>query len=89
MDSEVPPSDLPPPPSSVLVGVGCLTAFSGLFAGGMIAVLLGKIVGSLRGCQPLEGTPACNWNVYAAVGMLFGAVVFPTISIIRLKSRRS
>ena len=87
MAPEVPPGDSPP--TSALVGIGCLTAFSGMFAGGMIAVLIAKIAGSLRGCTPMPDTPACDWNIYAAAGMIFGLVVFPTISILRLKCRRS
>ena len=77
------------PPVSTLVGVGCVTAFAGMFAGGMLAVFVGKLVGSIRGCQPMEGTPACEWHLYAVVGMLIGLLTLPTISIMRLKSRRS
>jgi hypothetical protein len=87
MDQDL-PSDTQPSASS-LVGVGCLTAFAGLFGGGMVAVFIGKLVGSLRGCQPVEGTPACDWTAYALVGMLVGMLTLPTISIMRLKSRRS
>jgi hypothetical protein len=87
MDPEVTPGDSPP--AAALVGIGCLTAFSGLFAGGMIAVFIAKVVGSIRGCEPATDLPACDWGSYALVGMLVGVVVFPTISIIRLKRRRS
>jgi len=87
------PEDRPSPddrvPASALVGVGCLTGFAGLFGGGMIAVLIAKFVGSVRGCEPLEGTPACDWHIFAAAGMLIGVILLPTISIIRLKGRRS
>jgi hypothetical protein len=76
-------------PTSALAGIGCLTGFAGMFGGGMIAVLIGKIVGSIRGCQPTEGTPACDWTTYAAVGMILGLLTLPTISIMRLKGRRS
>ena len=86
MDPEVNSGDSPR--TATLIGVGCLTAFSGFFAGGMIGVLIGKIVGSLRGCEPAEGTPACSWGTYALAGMICGMLVFPTISIIRLKGRR-
>ncbi len=72
-----------------LAGVGCVTAVAGLFSGGMIAVLIAKIVTQIRGCTPIEGTPACDWHVYAAVGMLVGVVTLPIISIWRLKGRRS
>jgi hypothetical protein len=76
-------------PASTVVGVGCFTAFAGLFAGGMIAVLIAKMVGSIRGCQPIEGTPACEWHRFVAVGMIVGVLTLPTVSIIRLKGRRS
>jgi len=57
----------------------------GTFSGGMIAVLVGKIVGSVRGCEPLAGTPACDWPLYAAVGMLIGAVSLPVLTLMRLR----
>jgi len=76
-------------PTSTVVGVGCFTGFVGAFGGGMIAVFLGKIVGSIRGCEPPEGVPACNWHVFAGAGMLIGLVVVPTVSIMRLKGRGS
>jgi hypothetical protein len=78
-----------PVPTSALIGVGCLTAFAGTFAGGMIAVFIAKIVGSVRGCQAMQGTPACDWSIYAAIGMAAGIILLPLVSIIRLKGRRS
>ena len=75
--------------TSTYVGVGCFTAIAGFFGGGMIAVLVAKLVGSFRNCQPAEGTPACDWNSYAAVGMLIGVILLPAVSIIRLRGRRS
>ena len=88
---------LPPPPSGddaplplpALAGVGCLTAVAGFFGGAMIGVLIAKIVGSIRGCQPVEGAPACEWFGFAFYAGLVGLVLLPTISIIRLKGRRS
>jgi hypothetical protein len=75
--------------TATLVGVGCFTAVAGFFSGGMIAVLIAKIVTQVRGCTPIEGTPACDWHVYAGVGVIVGAITLPLISIMRLKSRRS
>jgi hypothetical protein len=66
------------------VGVGCVTAMAGFFSGGMIAVLVGKFVGSAQGCQPPEGLPACNWWVYAGIGALIGAVTLPVLALRRL-----
>jgi len=83
------PTDDPGPVrTEVLVGVGCFTAIVGAAGGFMIAVLIAKIVGSLRGCEPAEGIPACDWHLFAFTGMAIGIVLLPTISIIRLKGRR-
>jgi hypothetical protein len=71
-----------------MVGAGCFSAVAGFFGGGMMAVLVAKMVGSYQGCKPPEGLPACNWGQYAVVGMVAGVVILPLISIIRLKSRR-
>jgi hypothetical protein len=76
-------------PAEALVGVGCLTAMSGFFGGGMIAVLIAKLVGFFTKCQAADGTPACNWHVFALIGGVIGLIVLPTISIWRLKGRRS
>ena len=67
------------------IGVGCFTAVAGLFSGAMFAVLLAKIVGSVRGC-PVgpEGQP-CNWHVYAGIGALIGVVTLPTVALWRLR----
>ena len=65
--------------------IGCLTFVAGGFGGGMISVLIAKIVGSARRCEPPEGLPACDWHVYAAVGMLIGAVLLPAIVIRQIR----
>lgn len=77
------------PSVGAFVGAGCFSAIAGFFGGGMIAVLIAKVVGSFQGCKPPEGLPACNWGSYALVGMIAGVVILPLISIIRLSSRRS
>jgi len=69
------------------IGVGCLTAMAGFFSGGMIAVLVGKFVGSMQGCKPPEGLPACNWWVYAGIGALIGAITLPVIALRRLNRK--
>ncbi|HEY1952552.1 MAG TPA: hypothetical protein VGG76_07080 [Gemmatimonadaceae bacterium] len=72
------------------LGVGCVTTFAGFFSGGMIAVMIGKLVGSVQGCKPIEGLPACNWWVYAGVGAVIGALTLPVLVLRRLnKSRRT
>ena len=70
------------------VGVGCITTVSGFFSGGMIAVLVAKFVGSMQGCQPAEGLPACNWWVYAGIGAVIGALTLPVLALRRLNRRR-
>jgi len=66
------------------IGVGCITTVAGFFSGGMIAVLVGKFVGSAQGCRPPEGLPACNWWVYAGIGALIGAISLPFLALRRL-----
>ena len=81
----------PPEHESVVarnIGVGCVTAVAGFFSGGMIAVLVAKFVGSMQGCKPPEGLPACNWWVYAAIGAVVGAVTLPVAALSRLSRTR-
>jgi hypothetical protein len=70
------------------IGVGCITLVAGFFSGGMIAVLVGKFVGSMQGCKPPEGLPACNWWVYAGIGAAVGAVTLPVLALRRLSRPR-
>ena len=70
------------------IGVGCLTTVAGFFSGGMIAVLVGKFVGSMQGCKPPEGLPACNWWVYAGIGAVVGALTLPVLALRRLSRPR-
>lgn len=71
--------------TSRYVGVGCVTAVAGLFSGGMIGVFVAKMVGSFRGCKPDEGLPACDWHVYAGIGMLIGVLTLPVLALSRLR----
>jgi len=66
------------------IGVGCFATFVGFWSGGIIGVLVGKVVGNVRGCVPIEGTPACDWYYFAAVGMILGAVTLPLLVLRRL-----
>jgi hypothetical protein len=70
------------------VGVGCVTTVAGFFGGGIIAVFIGKVVGSVQGCKPPEGLPACNWWVYAGIGAVLGALTLPAVALIRLNHAR-
>jgi hypothetical protein len=71
------------------IGVGCITTVAGFFSGGMIAVLVGKFVGSMQGCKPPEGLPACNWWVYAGIGAIVGALTLPVLALRRLSRPRT
>ncbi len=70
------------------IGVGCVTTVAGFFSGGMIAVMVGKFVGSMQGCKPPEGLPACNWWVYAGIGAIVGALTLPVLVLRRLSGTR-
>ena len=67
------------------IGVGCVTAIAGLFSGGMLGVMVAKIVGSFRGCNPGPELPACDWHVYAGIGMLIGVLTLPVLALNRLR----
>ena len=69
------------------IGVGCFTTFIGFWSGGMIAVLIGKVVEGIRGAPSCDGLPLCNWNVYAAVGAVIGAISLPVLVLMRLRRR--
>jgi hypothetical protein len=58
---------------------------AGFFSGGMIGVLMGKIVGMARRCVPPEGLPACDWHLYMFVGGLVGAISLPALTLWRLR----
>ncbi len=71
------------------LGVGCLTVAAGLAGGGMIAVLVAKIVGAIARCPSDAETGApCNWLTYAVFGALIGAVLLPVSSIWSLRRAR-
>ena len=91
MSVSEPAQDDPPPlnPAVRIVMVGCLTVVTGFFAGGMIAVFIGKIVEGLRGCTPAEGLPICHWHVYAAIGMVIGATLLPAVALMKLRRPRA
>jgi hypothetical protein len=63
-------------------GVGCFSTFVGFAGGGMIAVLIAKIVGGLQRCAPDKDTGApCSWLTYAFFGMVIGTIVVPAVSL--------
>ena len=66
--------------------MGCLTAVIGLIGGGMIAVLVAKIAGAIRGCapDPINGSP-CDWTTYWTWGARIGLVALPTVALWRMR----
>jgi hypothetical protein len=72
------------------VGVGCLTAISGMMAFGVIAVLVAKAVGWARGCAADVDTGApCDWLTYWLRGAIIGMILVPTVVIWRMRKTRS
>jgi len=72
------------------LGVGCLTAVSGMMAFGVLAVLLAKVVGWSSGCAPDAETGApCNWLTYWLRGAVIGIIVVPTFVIWRIRKART
>jgi hypothetical protein len=71
------------------IGVGCVTAMAGFFSGGMVGVFIAKIVGSAQRCEPPQGVPACNWPVYAVIGMGVGVVTLPALVMWRLTRKET
>ena len=71
------------------VGVGCLSAVAGLAGGGMIAVLVAKIVGGIRGCGADAETGApCDWSIYWTWGARIGLFLVPAIVLWRMRKVR-
>jgi hypothetical protein len=61
-------------------------AVIGFAGGGMIAVLLAKVVGAIRGCAPDQETGApCGWTSYWTWGAWLGLLLVPTIALWRMR----
>lgn len=66
-----------------------MMTWAGFFSGAMIAVLVAKIRGDLIHCSPVDTElPACDWQNFAGVGGLLGAVSLPLLVYWRLRSPR-
>jgi hypothetical protein len=88
-----PTSDVGPPAEPKAsrwsyIGVGCLTAPIGFFGGGMIAVLVAKLVGAVQDCKAPDGLPACNTFEFLYSGALIGLIGLPLLSVVRLRAGR-
>ena len=72
------------------VGVGCVSAIAGLAGGGMIAVLVAKIVGGVTRCgADVETGAPCDWSTYWTWGARIGLVLVPVIVLWRMRKVRS
>jgi len=61
-------------------------AVIGLIGGGMIAVLLAKVVGAIRGCVPDQETGApCGWSTYWTWGARAGLLLLPAAVLWRMR----
>lgn len=67
------------------IGVGCFTFVVGAVSGGMIAVLLGKLVGFFTRAPRCPDVPMCNWYQFAGWGALVGAISLPLLAFWRLR----
>jgi hypothetical protein len=62
-------------------------AFLGFWSGGMVFVLLGKVIEGARRSPSCEGLPICNWYLYAVAGAAVGAITLPILVLRRLRRR--
>jgi hypothetical protein len=70
-------------------GLGCFCMVAGFAGGGMIGVLIAKIIGAARRCPSEAETGApCSWFTFAVFGAIAGAVVLPVIAISLLRRAR-
>jgi hypothetical protein len=68
-------------------GVGCVTFVAGFFSGGMIGVLVSKIVAGITKAPKCEGIPTCDWHVYMLTGAVLGAITLPALAFWRLRKK--
>jgi len=69
-----------------VVGIGCFMAIVGFFSGGMIGVLLSKLVAFLTRAPSCDGIPTCNWYIYMFVGGVIGALTLSWLVVSALRS---
>jgi hypothetical protein len=69
-----------------IVAIGCFMTAIGFFSGGMIGVLISKIVAFLTRAPACDGIPTCNWYIYMTVGGALGAITLPWLVVRALRS---
>jgi len=64
-------------------------AIGGFAGGGMIAVLVAKVVGALSRCAPdVETGAPCGWGTYWLGGAVIGLVLLPSVALWRFRRGR-
>jgi hypothetical protein len=58
---------------------------AGWFSGGMVGVLVSRIVASLTHAPSCPDIPTCDWAQYALAGAILGLVTLPTMVFLRLR----
>ncbi len=76
-----PPQDFEKPSVARQVGIGCFMAVVGFFAGGMVGVLVSKIVAFFTKAPKCDGIPTCDWYIYMFVGGLLAALTLPWLVV--------
>ena len=66
-------------------GVGCVTLFAGAISGGMVGVLVSKIVAFVTKAPACPGIPTCDWHVYAGGGILIGSLTLFALAMWRTR----
>lgn len=69
-------------------GLGCFTFIIGFFSGGMVAVLIGRMVAFFTKAPSCEGLPICNWWAYVGIGGALGALSLPMLVLRRLGQKK-
>jgi hypothetical protein len=65
---------------------GCLLFVPGFFGGGMMAVLVGKVVAGLRRAPACADVPLCNWEQWVLVGGVAGGLVLSIMVLWRIRA---
>lgn len=68
------------------LAIGCFMVPLGFFSGGMLAVLVAKVVAYLSHAPSCDGVPSCNWLEYMLVGAAIGATTLPALVIRTLRA---
>ena len=68
------------------VGIGCFMAVIGFFSGGMIGVLISKLVAFFTRAPRCDGIPTCDWYIYMLIGGALGALTLPWLVVSALRS---